>query len=92
MAFGSLLVVLAVFIGHALATFGVIGAAEVYQVDTGGGLTFEVNKWVYLILEFGLWERLIVLRRNNGDITSLLYRGTQYQATEKGTQINSGLG
>jgi len=30
--------------------------------------------------------------RNNGDITSLLYRGTQYQATEKGTQINSGLG
>jgi Rhamnogalacturonan lyase B, N-terminal len=36
--------------------------------------------------------RLNCENRNNGDITSLLYRGTQYQASEKGTQINSGLG
>jgi hypothetical protein len=53
MAFGSLLVVLAVFICHALATFGVVEAAEAYQVDTGGGLTFEVNKWVYSLLMLG---------------------------------------
>lgn len=30
--------------------------------------------------------------RRNGDITSLLYKGTQYQGTNKNSHINSGLG
>lgn len=29
-----------------IAVFGVTEAANVFKVDTGGGLTFEVNKYV----------------------------------------------
>jgi hypothetical protein len=46
MAFALLLTVFVAFVCPALATFGVTDAAEAYQVDTGGGLTFEVNKYV----------------------------------------------
>jgi hypothetical protein len=47
MAFAFLIVVVAVlFCGVDLvrANFGVTEAAEAFLVDTGGGLTFEVNK------------------------------------------------
>ncbi|TID21605.1 polysaccharide lyase family 4 protein [Venturia nashicola] len=68
-----LFVVVSFFCRSVIAGFGVTQAANAVRVETGAGLTFEVNK-------------------NNGDITSLLFKGTQYQATTKGTHINSGLG
>jgi hypothetical protein len=44
MAFAFFLVVVALFCQSVSATFGVTEAAEAFLVDTGGGLTFEVNK------------------------------------------------
>jgi len=44
MAFAFLFVVFVLFCRSVSATFGVTEAAEAFQVDTGGGLTFEVNK------------------------------------------------
>ncbi|RDI78928.1 hypothetical protein Vi05172_g11035 [Venturia inaequalis] len=73
MTYALVFTLVSLFCRSVIAVFGVKQAAGSFQVDTGGGLTYEVNK-------------------NTGDITSLLYRGTQYQATSKGTQINSGLG
>ncbi|QDS74173.1 hypothetical protein FKW77_001840 [Venturia effusa] len=73
MNYALLLSFFSLFCRYVIAAFGVTETAGAVQVDTGGGLTYEVNK-------------------ANGDITSLLYRGTQYQAPGKGTQINSGLG
>ncbi|KAI2602149.1 polysaccharide lyase family 4 protein [Hypoxylon sp. NC1633] len=44
-----------------------------WQVDTNGGLQFEVN-------------------RSNGDVSSLVFNGVEYQGTSKASGINSGLG
>jgi rhamnogalacturonan endolyase len=87
----------------AFAKFGVTTKGNAFSVDTDGGLVFDVNKRVSPILlpsppTFGFLSTLNLetrLTRNgfrsNGDITSLLYNGVQYQGTSKMTAINSGL-
>jgi rhamnogalacturonan endolyase len=72
-----------------LAAFGVTTAGNSFRVDTDGGLVFDVNKYEPIL--FCLTTKLTG-NRNNADITSLVYKGTQYQASDKGTHINSGLG
>lgn len=37
-------------------------------------------------------SRTLIISRSNGDITSLKYKGVEYQGTSKNTAINSGLG
>jgi rhamnogalacturonan endolyase len=72
-----------------LAAFGVTSTGNAFRVDTAGGLVFDVNKYVRSCILVCYPD---TKHRSNGDITSLLYRGTQYQASEKGSHINSGLG
>ncbi|KAL1868446.1 hypothetical protein VTK73DRAFT_3654 [Phialemonium thermophilum] len=64
------------------AAFNLTARGNTYSVDTDGGLVFDVSR--PLTISIG--------DRSNGDITSLLYKGVQYQGTSKMSQINSGLG
>lgn len=82
------LIVLCSLLRPVLAAFGISSTANGFRVDTAAGLVFEVSKFVIVAFV----ELFADLSRSNGDITSLLYHGIQYQASDKGTQINSGLG
>ncbi|KAK1675343.1 rhamnogalacturonase B [Colletotrichum godetiae] len=66
--------------GTAFADFGLTTSDSTYTIDTSGGLIFEVNR------------EADGESSTNGDITSLLYNGVQFQGTGKMSQINSGLG
>jgi len=61
------------------SSFGLSSDAEAYTVDTGAGLVFKVRRHN----SDGSSKRL-------GDISSLVYKGVDYQDGSKGSQINSG--
>lgn len=60
-------------------SFGLSADANFVTVDTGAGLVFKVRR-----------HNRDGSSKGVGDITSMVYRGTEYQDARKGSQVNSG--
>ncbi len=65
----------------ATASFGVTSDANFYIVDTGAGLVFKIRRVPSSASTLAI-----------GDISSMLYKGVEYQDQTRGTQLNSGAG
>jgi len=60
-------------------SFGISKDANFFTVDTGAGLVFKVRR-----------QNSNGSTKGLGDITSMVYRGVEYQDGLKGSQVNSG--
>jgi rhamnogalacturonan endolyase len=65
----------------ATASFGVTSDATFYTVNTGAGLVFKIRRIPSPASTLAI-----------GDISSMLYKGVEYQDQTRGTQLNSGAG
>ncbi|KUM43320.1 hypothetical protein AR540_04265 [Pseudomonas sp. EpS/L25] len=62
-----------------MQSFGLRQTRDAFTVDTGGGLVFTVRR-----------QAPDGSGKGVGNIVSLVYRGVEYQDSQKGSQINSG--
>jgi rhamnogalacturonan endolyase len=65
----------------ATASFGMTSDANFFIVDTGAGLVFKIRRVPNSASTLAI-----------GDISSMLYKGVEYQDQARGTQLNSGAG